>query len=175
MIGVFVGESHRRARHVASVRFYRATQVCKPQRSLAGIIACASEDKRSGLGLRLDAISERDCPYHYCRGDCPDCRAHWQARGDRVVVARAVAKRFKLTLIAASRWGWKKGCIMRVCAGPPSRSALTRARGARAMATKMFRALGYEVELTNDRGGVELLKPTRKWKLRSLSDGEIHP
>ena len=157
---------HSRAQHVATVRFYRATQVCKPQRSLAGIVACAREEKRSGLGLRLDAVSKRECPYHSCIDGCPDCRAHWQAREERVVVARAIAKKFKLTLIAASKWGWKRACIMRICAGPPSKNDLARARRARAAAVEMFLALGYEVELTNDEGGVELFKPAKKWRLR---------
>lgn len=159
-------------RPVARVAFYRvAPRACKNERSLAAIVACTKEEPRYGLGLSINANVDTCANSMVCHGIgwsrtmnlCEQCRAHWKAREDRVRVTKEVAKKFDLTIWRASRWGF--GGLIHICRGPATKADLQRARRARAHAAKMLQRLGYAVEVTDDDGGVELLRPTGKFKV----------
>lgn len=160
-----------RQRPLARISLYRVNpRACQPSSALAAIAACTRETPTYGLGLTFNVLaSSLDCRCYFIFGEgarCPICTAYNQALNDRVDVARAIGKKFKLTVWRAPRHSLQ-AAKLHVCRGPATKTDVECARRARAATATMLRALGYTVELTNDDGGVELLKPTKKWRLRA--------
>jgi hypothetical protein len=147
----------------AYVRLYRvAPKTCSNKGKLAAIVACSKEVNTSGIGLEI-GMSRSICFLHvYTPRGCTRCHRQYRTQEDRTKVARTIAKRFKLTIWRDAATNLYRPAYLHVHRGPSDKQHVKLAKAARKAAAKMLQKLGYEVRVTTDEGGTEVLRAGKR-------------